>query len=173
MDSKAARTANSAVASFRSSFTMGAPLFAAVAMFSYFRSWVVFVLSGEGSGTMAMNGLSLTREAGGSMPWQLIIPFLLLAVLGVSSRLLLGRATTFKSSYGLVLILLGVIAGLWPMAGVARVSRTLFRLQSIGATSLGFTFWWWIYCLSILIIVVSGVLQLAARKQSPAPVLRP
>ena len=141
-----------------------APVCSAVAAFSYFRTWATFEMGGQGLGAIEMSGLTLTREIRGAIPWQLIIPGLLIAALALSSVMFLARGARLNAPYGLLLIVLGVFVGLWPMAGVAQMSRRLFRLQAIGATSMSFTIWWWVYFASVLLIVVSGALQLLARR---------
>ena len=138
---------------------------AALAALSYFRTWTVFEMGGQVSGTIQLTGFALTRELRGPIPWQLIIAGLLLVILAVSSFMFLTRAAKAKALYCVLLAGLGAFAGLWPMAGVARVSRSLLRLQIIGVTSMTFTAWWWVYCVSVLVIIVSGAVQLLARRE--------
>jgi hypothetical protein len=133
----------------------------ALASLAFFRAWLVFSTTMGTAGLFKLSGAALAREMDGTIPWLYITPITMLGVLGLSCLRLLVRRPGVRALYGVGLPLLSTPVLVWPANATARVTHSLIRIQMMGPTSISVTRWWWVYCVSLGVVTVLGVLDLA------------
>ena len=60
-----------------------------------------------------------------------------------------------------MLSLLSAILLTWPADALTRVTHTFSHLQIVGQGTMRLTAWWWIYLLSLVIVLLFGIMELA------------
>ena len=138
---------------------------AALASLAFFRPWVVIsakinapsLLEG-GPSIFEMSGAALAGEGDSWVPWSYVTPIALVLILAVSCLRVFLQNGPVRVIYGMALPALAIPILVWPAAALARVTHNLTHMQIGGALVL--RGWWWIYCLALGAIMVSGIADL-------------
>jgi hypothetical protein len=151
-----------------------APLMAssagALASLALFRPWIELTLGSEGS-SATLRGGTLARQAIFSVPWIYVTPAALVVIIVLAALLLFNQRRVTRIAGGLVMALLAASSVAWPVTALARFVRNVSRLNSSGFPSnIALTPWWWLYCGSLAVVMVSGIILVAAaiRNESTA-----
>jgi len=114
-----------------------------------------------GPGELELSGAGLAREVKGPIPWLYVTPVALLAMLIVSAVRLVDPTPRVRFAYSLLLSLLSAILLTWPADALTRVTHTFSHLQIVGQGTMRLTPWWWTYFLSLVIVLLFGIMELA------------
>jgi len=139
-----------------------ASIAAAVSSLAFFRIWGLFSMSLAGPGEMELSGEDLARELKGPIPWLYVTPAAILLVLIISAARLVDPSAGVRFAYSVLLPLVGSTLLVWPVDAVARITRQFSHMQSLGEGNMRLTWWWWTYCVSLVIVLGSGMIELAS-----------
>ena len=114
-----------------------------------------------GPGELELSGAGLAREVKGPIPWLYVTPVALLAMLIISAVRLVDPTPRVRFAYSLLLSLLSAILLTWPADALTRVTHTFSHLQIVGQGTMRLTPWWWTYFLSLVIVLLFGIMELA------------
>jgi len=134
---------------------------AALASLAFFRIWGLFSMALAGPGELELSGAGLAREVKGPIPWLYVTPLALLAMLIISAVHLVDPTPRVRFAYSLLLSLLSAILLTWPADALTRVTHTFSHLQIVGQGTMRLTPWWWTYFLSLVIVLLFGIMELA------------
>jgi len=118
-------------------------------------------MSLAGPGEMELSGAGLAREVKGPVPWLYVTPVALLAIIVISAVRLVDPVPRIRLAYSVLLSLLAATLLTWPADALTKASHTFSHLQIVGEGSMRLTSWWWIYCLSLVIVLLFGIMDLA------------
>lgn len=118
-------------------------------------------MSLAGPGEMELSGAGLAREVKGPVPWLYVTPVALLAIIVISAVRLVDPVPRIRLAYSVLLSLLAATLLTWPADALTKANHTFSHLQTVGEGSMRLTSWWWIYCLSLVIVLLFGIMDLA------------
>jgi hypothetical protein len=152
---------------------------AALSSLAFFRIWGLFSLSLAGPVEMELSGAGLAREVKGPIPWLYFTPVALLAILIMSGVRLVDPAPRVRFAYSVLLSVLAATLLTWPADALTRVTHTFSHLETVSEGSMRLTPWWWTYCVSLVIVLFFGIIELAAmisnylkKRQTGGPITR-
>jgi len=150
----------------RADFSGAGPVFAsiaaALASLAFFRIWGLFSMSLAGPGEMELSGAALAREMKGPIPWVYLTPVAILSIILISAVRLVNPSLRIRWAYSIFLPLAGITLLVWPAEALAKITHHFSQLQIMGEGTMRLTWSWWVYCLSLGIVVTFGIIELAS-----------
>jgi len=150
----------------RSDYSGAGPVFAsicaALASLAFFRIWGLFSMSLAGPGEMELSGAALAREMKGPIPWVYLTPVAILSIILISAVRLVNPSLRIRWAYSIFLPLAGITLLVWPAEALAKITHHFSQLQIMGEGTMRLTWSWWVYCLSLGIVVTFGIIELAS-----------
>jgi hypothetical protein len=137
---------------------------AAACAVAFYRVWVLFSADLGGPVQVGLSGARLAQEAGRSMPWLYITPAALVLILLLSFLRLFAKSTANRMAFAVLLPIVSLVLGIWPVNEIARISARLHAAS--GGPTMALSPWWWIYCLSLSVVIVIGITDLGASIRS-------
>jgi hypothetical protein len=133
---------------------------AATSSIAFFKPWVEFSINGAEPGLIELSGSALANQIGGLASWLHLTPTALVVVLAASFSMLLTPRRSIRITCGPLLSAIALALIAWPMLSLLRMMRNMSWFQALGPTTMALTFWWWVYCGSLAVIFVSGIIEL-------------